>query len=178
MDNNKTRNESIHRLHVEDGYKPASRNSRLLEHQSRSPLCSNRHRDRFEKISRYLHFVDNTTLPARDNPSFDRLQKIAPIVDQVNSALSAVYYPHCQVSINKAMIAFKGRSSMKQYVPLKPIKRGFKIWVLADARNGYFCKIKPYIHWCIRRLTLHWAGRKGCHGFVQCILWTGSSCLL
>ena len=34
---------------------------------------------------------------------------------------------------------------MKQYLPLKPIKRGFKVWVLADAINGYFYDINPYV---------------------------------
>ena len=28
---------------------------------------------------------------------------------------------------------------MKQYLPMKPTKRGFKIWVRADAVTGYFC---------------------------------------
>ena len=31
---------------------------------------------RFEEISRYLHFVDNTDLPLRDEPGYHRLQKI------------------------------------------------------------------------------------------------------
>ena len=26
---------------------------------------------------------------------------------------------------------------MKQYLPLKPVKRGFKVWANADANNGY-----------------------------------------
>ena len=43
------------------------------------------------------------------------------------------YKPACENSIDEAMIPFKGRSSMKQYMPKKPIKRGFKIWVRADA---------------------------------------------
>ncbi len=34
------------------------------------------------------------------------------------------------------MIKFKGRSSLKQYLPKKPIKRGFKVWVRADSWNG------------------------------------------
>ena len=42
------------------------------------------------------------------------------------------------------MIAFKGRSSMKQYVPKKPIKRGFKVWVRADAVSGYVSEIEVY----------------------------------
>ena len=33
---------------------------------------------------------------------------------------------------------------MKQYVPLKPITRGFKVWVLADAINGYVWNLSVY----------------------------------
>ena len=29
---------------------------------------------------------------------------------------------------------------MKQYLPMKPVKRGFKIWVRADSHNGYVCE--------------------------------------
>lgn len=47
-------------------------------------------------------------------------------------------------SIDEAMIAFKGRSSMKQYVPKKPVKRGFKVWVKADAVSGYVSEIDVY----------------------------------
>ena len=43
-------------------------------------------RDRFEEISRYLHFTDNTTLPARDEPGYHRLQKVLPIVEHLHSA--------------------------------------------------------------------------------------------
>ncbi|XP_043474432.1 piggyBac transposable element-derived protein 4-like [Leptopilina heterotoma] len=41
------------------------------------------------------------------------------------------------------MIKFKGRSSMKQYMPLKPIKRGYKCWVRADP-SGYVCEFQMY----------------------------------
>ena len=42
------------------------------------------------------------------------------------------------------MIKFKGRSSLKQYLPMKPIKRGFKVWVRADSHNGYLCNFEIY----------------------------------
>ena len=54
------------------------------------------------------------------------------------------YDPNCENSIDEAMIKFKGRSSLKQYVPLKPIKRGIKAWVRADARNGIMCELSVY----------------------------------
>lgn len=46
-------------------------------------------------------------------------------------------------AIDESMIAFKGRSSLKQYMPQKPIKRGYKVWVRADA-YGYICKFQIY----------------------------------
>ena len=34
---------------------------------------------------------------------------------------------------------------MKQYLPMKPTKRGFKVWVRADAVTGYFCEFEVYV---------------------------------
>ena len=42
------------------------------------------------------------------------------------------------------MIKFQGRSLLKQYMPLKPTKRGIKVWVLADCHNGYFSQFEVY----------------------------------
>lgn len=41
------------------------------------------------------------------------------------------------------MIAFKGRSSIKQYMPNKPTKRGYKVWTRADAFS-YICQFEIY----------------------------------
>ena len=42
------------------------------------------------------------------------------------------------------MERFTGQSSLKQYIPLKPVQRGFKIWVKADSINGYICDFSVY----------------------------------
>ena len=34
---------------------------------------------------------------------------------------------------------------MKQYMPLKPVKRGLKVWVRADALTVYFCDFEVYV---------------------------------
>ena len=34
---------------------------------------------------------------------------------------------------------------MKQYLPMKPVKRGFKVWVAADSSNGYFLDVQVYV---------------------------------
>ena len=34
---------------------------------------------------------------------------------------------------------------MKQYLPLKPVKRGIKIWVVAESNSGYFLDLQVYV---------------------------------
>lgn len=41
------------------------------------------------------------------------------------------------------MIKFKGRSSLKQYMPQKAIPRGYKVWVRAD-EYGFTCEFQIY----------------------------------
>jgi hypothetical protein len=46
--------------------------------------------------------------------------------------------------VEEAMIGFKGRFFLKQYLPRKPTKWGIKAWGLADSANGYFLKCDIY----------------------------------
>ena len=54
------------------------------------------------------------------------------------------YRPHRHQSIDEAMIAFKGRNTIKQCMPKKPMKQGFKLWVRANATNVYVSQFKFY----------------------------------
>ncbi len=100
------------------------------------PICSRITRDRFRDIRRYLHFIDNSTY-IQPLTSRDRLAKVRPVLDYVTKKCQALYKLGRDVAIDEAMVKFQGRSSLKQYLPMKPIKRGIKVWVLADT-NGYF----------------------------------------
>ena len=93
-----------------------------------SPIADRISRDRFREISRYLHFVDNTTLPERGSPGYDRLGKVRPVIDHLSERFTELYEPHREVAVDEAMIKFTGRSSVKQYMPMKPIKRGIKVY--------------------------------------------------
>ena len=62
----------------------------------------------------------------------------------ITNNFSAVYTPGRNVSIDEAMVPFKGRSSLKQYMPKKPIKRGFKIWMAVDAENGFVTNLEVH----------------------------------
>ena len=62
----------------------------------------------------------------------------------IGERFESVYHPHCQCAIDEAMVPYKGRSSLKQYMPQKPVKRGFKVWVRADSTNGYVSQFQVY----------------------------------
>ena len=109
-----------------------------------TPIADRISRDRFMDISRYLHFVDNATLVLPGTPQYNHLGKVRPILEFLNYKFLTLYNPNRDNSIDKAMIKFKGRSAMKQYVPKKPIKRGFKVWVRADCDNGFVCEYQVY----------------------------------
>ena len=108
------------------------------------PIADRMPRDQFRDLTRYLHFVDNTTLIPRGTPGHDRLGKVRPFIDHMSERFDSLYRPHKEVSVDEAMIKFQGRSTLKQYMPKKPIKRGIKVWVLTDATNGFFTKFDVY----------------------------------
>ena len=65
-------------------------------------------------------------------------------MDSFSKSFQEVYSPGKNVSVDEAMIPFKGRSSLKQYMPKKPVRRGIKVWALADASNGYIANFQVY----------------------------------
>ncbi|CAH2011342.1 unnamed protein product [Acanthoscelides obtectus] len=99
---------------------------------------------RFLHILRYLHLNDNEVMPQRGQENFDKLYKIRPLVDILNERFSTLYAPYRELSIDESMVGFKGRTTLKQYMPMKPVKRGFKVWVIACSRTGYNLGFKIY----------------------------------
>jgi len=76
----------------------------------------------FFYIPQYVHFADNSTLAAPGTPEYKRLGKIQPIIDSLLECFRAVCNLHRDVSVDEAMVAFKGTSTLKQYMPMKPVK--------------------------------------------------------
>ena len=46
--------------------------------------------------------------------------------------------------MDEAMVKYKGHTSLKQYMPMKPIKRGIKMWCSTDSHSGYLCDFNIY----------------------------------
>lgn len=99
---------------------------------------------RFLKILRLLHLNDNSQMPSRNSLEFDKLYKIRPMITHLKDIYQSVYRPSRYLAVDESMVAYKGRSTMKQYMPMKPIKRGFKIWALADSYSGFLLNLDIY----------------------------------
>ena len=100
---------------------------------------------RFKKLCQYFHLSNNQEMPAHDSPDYDPLFKVRSLINMLSQTFKRRYKPHRELSIDEAMIAFKGRHFMKQYLPAKPTKWGFKVWTLADSHNGYVSSFDMYI---------------------------------
>ena len=98
-------------------------------------------KNRFEEIKQFFHLNNSGEEPARGEENFDRLYKCRPALTSILRNAQRCYSPKKTISINEGMIAFKERL-FRRYLPAKPTKYGTKVWMAADASNGYvvnFC---------------------------------------
>ena len=99
---------------------------------------------RYLKLSQYLHIRDNHNMPPRGQPNFDRLYKLRDLLDLLPTSFRAAYRPAQDLSVDEAMIGFKGRLSFRQYMPAKPTKWGVKVWELCESKSGYCLNFDVY----------------------------------
>ena len=95
-------------------------------------------RKRFKDIKRYLHFVDNNHLQIEE-----KLAKIRPQQDKVNRSLQQFGFFSKYLSIDEQMVPYFDRRSSKMFIRGKPIRFGYKNWVLASS-YGYPYKFETY----------------------------------
>ncbi|XP_065843446.1 piggyBac transposable element-derived protein 4-like [Oscarella lobularis] len=102
---------------------------------------------RYQQISRFLHISDRTQdLPRNpgDESQHDRLQKVRPLIDHCGLKFKDLYQVGKHITVDEAMIPFKGKWGIKQYMKDKPHKWEIKAFVLADATNGYITRFFIY----------------------------------
>ena len=101
-------------------------------------------RNDFQRIFSHLHLADNSKMHSKNSSNYNKLYKVNDFLYLLKRNFQRNYSLGSCVSIDEAMIKFKGRSSMKQYQPLKPTKRGYKVWVLAESTTGYVYNFEIY----------------------------------
>ncbi|XP_062312170.1 piggyBac transposable element-derived protein 4-like [Osmerus eperlanus] len=96
---------------------------------------------KFLRITRSLHLSsmadDATNEQRRGTAAFNRLCKINPVYQEIREACKRNYHPGQDIAIDERMVASKARIGLKQYMNNKPVRWGYKLFVLADSKNGY-----------------------------------------
>lgn len=100
--------------------------------------------NRFGWLLSSLHINNNVLMPKRGETGYDKLYKIRPFLTMIKQNFQTYYNPERVVAVDESMIKFKGRSTIKQYMPKKPIKRGYKVWSLVD-KKGYLWNFDMYV---------------------------------
>lgn len=98
--------------------------------------------NRFEKIREFLHFNDNSKFLPRDHPEHDRLHKLRPLITQLQCRYSSVP-KECCLSVDEQVCATKARHFLKQYLPKKPHKWGFKFFIICGV-SGFAYNFEIY----------------------------------
>ena len=98
-------------------------------------------RNRFWQLNKVLHFADNThVITDRENPNYGRLSKIRRLLTMLNEKCRKMtQFQHH--AVDEQIIPFKGRASLKQYLPKKPKRWGIKVFS-RNADDGFmhdFC---------------------------------------
>ncbi|KAF1393438.1 hypothetical protein PFLUV_G00015700 [Perca fluviatilis] len=96
---------------------------------------------KFLRISQSLHLSSSVGDAANDERrgtgAYDRLGKIKPLYEEMRDSCRRNYHPGQEIAIDERMVASKARTGLKQYMKNKPVRWGYKLFVLADSRNGY-----------------------------------------
>lgn len=76
--------------------------------------------------------------------NFGKVYKISHFLSKLNETFTILLILSEYQSVNEKIILFKGHSNRQQYMPNKPIKRGYKVYVSADS-IGFVCEFVIYI---------------------------------
>ena len=98
----------------------------------------------FQQIFCYLHLADNAHQITADQPGHDKLYKVRDLLDILSRQFQSNYTPTEYITIDEAMIPFKGRLGFKQYMKDKSTKWGIKAFTLSDVTNGDVYRLQVY----------------------------------
>ena len=89
-------------------------------------------RNRFFQIFYNLHRGNSSLDPKSRSTNYSKTYKMKNFVEILLRNFQNNYRLGHDGSINETMVKFNGRSSLKQYIALKPVKRGYQIWCSCD----------------------------------------------
>ena len=95
-------------------------------------------RNRFKEILSVFHLADNHHLTPDDV-----FAKVRPLYSMINEKCLEYFLNDEHLNMDKSMLPYYGRHNSKQRIVGKPIRMGYKMWVLASS-DSYVIQFEPY----------------------------------
>jgi len=117
-----------------------------LDGDTCAPIQNTISRNAFEFMRRYIHFENNAKGKNRNHELFDPLYKIRNVLTKVMRGIQKESNAGERVTIDESMIKYMGKAiSFVQYLPLKPVKHGIKVFALYCAYTAYLLNFEVYL---------------------------------
>ena len=113
---------------------------------------------RFQKISQYFCLCDKMMEPPRNSPLYEKGYKVKMITDHLNTTFSHYFQFSGFVCLDESSQKCRARLSEVQFNPVKPIRRGLKMFSLCDSKTSdscYLLKFDPYFGKCHTKVSKH-----------------------
>jgi hypothetical protein len=88
---------------------------------------------RFEQLHRFFTIRDSIVFPQQETEGW--FFKLEPVLSIIRANCIQMWRPGSHLAVDEAMCPYTGRSSHTVKMKNKPVKQGYKIWVLSD--RGY-----------------------------------------
>jgi hypothetical protein len=95
-------------------------------------------RNRFKLLLSVFCVTDPQTTTDLDDPA----ESTKYFITRLNEAFLQNYHYSQPLAFDEAMADFKGRATIKQYMPMKPHKWGYKLWCIAS--ENYLVRLELY----------------------------------
>ncbi|CAH2096878.1 unnamed protein product [Euphydryas editha] len=92
-------------------------------------------RNRFREIKRNLHLVNNNDF----SNTTDKMFKLRKLSDILMKKFNQWQVFHENLSIDESMVKYYGHHSAKLFIRGKPVRFGFKNWVVASSSGYCYC---------------------------------------
>ncbi|XP_069362982.1 piggyBac transposable element-derived protein 4-like [Maniola hyperantus] len=101
--------------------------------------------DRFQSLTKYLHFNDNRDMFAQDRSGPEaKLYKIQPVVDQLNMKFQDLYKLRQNIAIDESLLEWKGWLNIDQFIPNKVVTCGINTYELYEPQTGYLWRFEVH----------------------------------
>ena len=75
----------------------------------------------------------------------EQVGKVRPVLDVLEKTFPACYKLGKNTSVDESMIAYSAVLGFLQYIPMKPIKKGIRLWARSCSETGYMDWFNVYL---------------------------------